>query len=124
PGTGTNQFIEVVSAGYDYGAGLLTFHDHVQAGFVEGETIRGTLEAGTLKAFFTPSNQVQKVTAETEVYARLLPVQKVATGKTVEKDLRCDFLSIQLRTNSLIEEIVAQRKVYATQTEIRTNGAA
>jgi lipopolysaccharide export system protein LptA len=115
----TNQFIEVAANTYDYQGDRLTFRDQVQAGFAEGEVIRGTLECATLKVGFS-SNQLQTIEAKTDVYARQLPIMDVR-GRTVEKELKCEQLNVRMRTNGLVEEIVAERNVMTSQTETRTN---
>src|SRR5207302_575842 len=69
---------------------------------------------------FRNTNQLESLLAEGEVYARLLPVQEPA-GRTVEKDLKCDLLKVQMRTNNVVESLVAERNVMATKTETRTN---
>jgi lipopolysaccharide transport protein LptA len=119
-GTATNQFIEILADRYAYQGELLTFNDQVHVALVEAEAIRGMLDCGTLTVTFRNTNQLQSILAETDVYARLLPVQNPA-GRTLEKELKCELLKVQMRTNDVIESLVAERNVMATQTETRTN---
>ncbi len=115
----TNQFVGVLSDHYEYENDVLTFHDQAHAALLEGETVKGMIDCATLTATFT-SNQLHSIRAEGDVYARMLPAP-AADGRTVEKDLKCDFMTLTMRTNGLVEEIVANKKVFTTQTETRTN---
>ncbi|MDB6121050.1 MAG: hypothetical protein JWQ71_43 [Pedosphaera sp.] len=115
----TNQFAEILCDHYDYQNDLLTFHDRVEANFLNGTNTLGTLDCNTLKIAYR-SNQVHNIRAETDVYAHQLPIPDLH-GTSVEKELVCDTLNIQMRTNSLIQQIVAERNVVAIKTEIRTN---
>ncbi len=118
----TNQFIEVIADSYDYRNDSLVFRGPVKAGLVEGETIVGTLNCAALTVGFINSNVLQSVVADGDVYARQLPATN-SSGKIIEKDLRCDHLEVQMRTNGLVRDITALRNVTVTQTEIGTNSA-
>ncbi|MDB6112307.1 MAG: hypothetical protein JWR69_4057, partial [Pedosphaera sp.] len=119
-GAKTNQFIEVLADRYDYRGDLLTFHDQVHVAFVEAESVLGMLDCGTLTITFRNTNQLQGILAETDVYGRQLPIQD-PSGKTLEKELKCAVLKVQMRTNGVIEYLAAERNVTATQTETHTN---
>jgi lipopolysaccharide transport protein LptA len=114
-GSTTNQFVEVTARDYEYRGGLLTFHDDVHAVAKDGDIPRGLLDCGVLRVL-TVSNQLQTLEAERDVHARILPVTN-ADGGTVERDLKCDIVDVTMRTNSLVEEIVANGNVRTLQTE-------
>jgi len=121
----TNRFVAVLCDHYEYQDNVVTFHDQVQAALLEGELFKGTLECATLTALFNTNsantnNQLQSIHAEGGVYGRLLPAP-ARDGSTIEKELKCDEMTLIMRTNDLVEEIVANRKVFATQTQTFTN---
>ncbi|EEF58934.1 LptA/OstA family protein [Pedosphaera parvula] len=129
----TNQFIEILSKSYEAKDELLTFHDHVQAALVQGEAVLGTLECETLKVAYA-TNQVKGTTssktvydltsimAEKNVYAHQLPF-KNPQGRSMEKELKCDELTIQMRpATNLIQQILANQNVMSTQIDTGSNG--
>jgi lipopolysaccharide transport protein LptA len=116
----TNRFVGVLSRHYDYQSNLLTFHDEVHSALLEGEDIRAVLDCAAMKAALC-SNQLQTIDAEGDVHSRTLPSQG-PDGRTIEKDLKSGFLTMRMRTNSLVEEIVARQSVLSTQKETPTNG--
>lgn len=119
-GGATNQFIEVIAGDYVYGSNLLTFHEQVKAGFMQGDWLRGTLEAGSLQVEFTTNNQLHGLLAEGAVYGRMMPFTN-ASGKILDRDLRCETLKLSLQTNGTVQEVVAETQVHASQTELGTN---
>ena len=116
----TNRFVAVLCDHYEYRDNVMTFHDQAHAALLDGETVKGMLDCMTLTASFNTNNQLQAIRAEGDVYGRLLPAP-ASDGSTVEKEIKCDVIDVTMRTNGLVEEIVANQKVLATQTQTFTN---
>jgi lipopolysaccharide export system protein LptA len=117
-GARTNQFIEVLADAYDYENDVLAFRDQVHAALVVDGTIRGALDCARLTTTFIGTNQLQSLLAEQDVYARQLPFLDLR-GDRLERELKTDRLRARMRTNDLVEEIVAEHHVAGTQTETR-----
>jgi lipopolysaccharide export system protein LptA len=129
----TNQFIEILCKSYEAKNELLTFHDHVQAAFAQGDAILGTLECENLKVGYTTIQvksatgnktvyDLKSIVAEKHVYAHQLPF-KSPRGRTIEKEMKCDLLTMLMRPGTnLVQRVVAYQNVLGIQTEIGTNG--
>ncbi|HXD00189.1 MAG TPA: LptA/OstA family protein [Verrucomicrobiae bacterium] len=118
-----NRFLEVTSDSYDYRGDMLTFHQNVHAGLLEGETPLGTLESGTLTAGFLHTNVLKNLVADSNVHLRQPPTL-TPDGKTVESDFTCDRVEIQMRTNGSLESAVATGRALATRTETSPRSAS
>ncbi len=118
-GAGTNQFIEAISDSYDYQNNVLTLRDQVHTAFLGGDAIMGTLDSRQLTATFssTKTNQLESLVAEQDVYARQLSWLD-RRGNRFERELKTDRLTVQFRTNGLVEEMLAEQHVAGMQTEI------
>jgi lipopolysaccharide transport protein LptA len=120
-GTISNLFLEANSDSYEFAGESLVFHDHVKTSLLEDKTIRGTLDCGTLTATFS-NRLLRALLAETDVHAHQLPAPN-ASGKIFERDLKSDLLQASLRTNNLLERLMAQGNVNSWQMQTFTNGA-
>jgi lipopolysaccharide transport protein LptA len=116
-GANTNRFVEVLSDEAVYEKSWLKFHDHVRANLLEKDVVLGRLNSDRLQVDYT-SNQVHGLVAEGHVIARQLPVPN-SRGDTRERELRCETLTVTMRTNGLVENIVAEQNVAGEQVQIR-----
>jgi lipopolysaccharide export system protein LptA len=128
-GRATNQLVRVLADSYDYQNDTLTFHDHVRGAVLEDETVRDTLESGSLEIGFINTNTVRYAIADGGVHLHRLPVQDAA-GRTEEGDFTSRRLEARMRTNAvpaqtnlLLEQVIATGGVAAWQTKTFTTSA-
>jgi lipopolysaccharide transport protein LptA len=116
-----NRFLEVNSDAYDYSANALTFRQHVHAGLLEQDTPLGTLDSGMLTVGFHDTNVLRSIVANDDVHLRQPPTQ-TPDGKTVQSDVNCARIEIQMRPNgTLIDSANASGRVLASRTEKSAN---
>jgi lipopolysaccharide export system protein LptA len=112
---GPAQFIEVTSDWYEYRDDWLTFYDHVNGRFLEGDTNRATLTCGWVSFKFN-SNRVERIVARQDLTANQLPVA-TANGTLLAKRFKCEYLVLTMNTNGNLIRAVALTNVVALKTE-------
>ncbi len=112
----TNRFMEVTSDSYDYRENALTFRRQVHASLLENDTPLGTLDSGRLTVGFRDTNVLRDIVAEDDVHLRQPPT-RTPSGKTVESDVTCARVEIQMRTGELLESAKATGRVLGSRTE-------
>jgi lipopolysaccharide transport protein LptA len=107
-------FIEVFADDYDFQSGYLTFHDHVRAKWLEGESPRAALTCDWLSLKL--SNHVESASAKGCIFVEEFPVLST-NGTSIDRNLKCESLLLNFSTNGLVEQMVADKDVEAHQLE-------
>jgi len=118
-GSNRVQFVQAYADRFDHRNGYLTFYERVRATLVETNVIRGTLAADDFVRLKI-SNQVERVTARHNVHGEQFsaPTQ---SGQMKSNKVDCEFLTIEMNTNSWLRRIYADTNVLAQQFRVRSN---
>ena len=110
------ETVEVFSDDFVYAPEALTFHEHVQANYLIGESLRGSLACAVLDVAFR-SNRVESLLASKNVAAEQPSFGTNATR--LSRKLNCESLTVRFGSNGNIQNIIARTNVLAQQTETR-----
>jgi lipopolysaccharide export system protein LptA len=119
--TNMPQYVELWCNNFDYRGNFLTFRENVRSRFLEGTNAIGSLNCGWLVFRFN-SNQVESATAKEKVHIEQFPYTST-NGVTISKTLDCHTVTVLLRTNGWIRQVIAETDVVGVQVERSSTNA-
>ena len=120
--TFTNQIVEVFADDFAYVTNLAIFRENVRAKTEDANGSKTTLLCSFLDISFGPSNQVQRVVANKNVFLRQI-LGPSASSRVLEKSIACDLMMLNRSPQTgLLEKIHAENKVIGEQIEREKSG--
>ncbi len=118
----TNQFVEIFADDFYYATNLATFRENVHGKMLDATLAQTSLDCGYLQILFSPSNQVQNVTARKSVFLQQIPAL-AAPSKILKKTVACEALTLNRSVETgFLKSIHATTNVVGEQIEQLASG--